>query len=310
MGGGTWSTRSSESLSAGYVAKSTKEVFQATETHSDMDPKGVLRESRDGDNHPNSLGVCVFLDETGSMGKIPEHLARGSLTTLMNTMTNEKAIEDVSLLFGGFGDHISDRCPLQVGQFESEAELLDKWLTSIFLEGNGGGGGHESPLLCWLFAGRHTSLDCFEKRQKKGVLFTISDEMCHPMISGEDQIKIFGGQQAGDITDIEALALAQQQYDVFHIHANDGSTLYHNNSEVFSYWKRMLPERFIVVENHQEIPEVIAATTAMLHGTSLADAVAGLRADVAGRVSTALATVDIGSSISPIGSSSGGMKTL
>lgn len=308
MGGGSWSTRSSESLSAKYAGKTQQEVFKNKTIDTDMDPKNVMRVSRDSDAHPSSLGICVFLDETGSMGQIPEYLARHSLTTLMDTMTQEKAIEDVSLLFGAFGDQFTDKHPIQVGQFESEASLLDKWLTGIFLEHGGGGTKEESPILAWLFAARHTSLDCFEKRKQKGVLFTVSDEKCHPVLSAEHQIQFLGGTQATDITDIEALALVQQMYDVFHIHANDGG--YPNDSAVFEYWKRMLPERFIVVENHQEISETIAATTAMLHGTSLSDAVASFSTDTAKRVSTSLATVGVGGAVSSPSNPSGGIKPL
>lgn len=307
MGGGSWNTRSYEHIAKRVVGKTTKEVFSNTDTDVDMKPIDVMRDARDSDAHPNSLGVMVFLDETGSMGRIPDYLVRTGLGPLMDTMTNEKTIKDVSLCFGAFGDHLSDRSPFQIGQFESEADKLNRWLTGIFLEGHGGGTMEESPLLAWLFAARHTSLDCFEKRGKKGVLFTISDEMCHTSISGEDQISIFGGSQASDITDIEALALAEQMYDVFHIHAND--TGYHNRDEILSYWQRMLPERFIVVEKHEEIAETIAATTAILHGTSLADAVAGFNTDVAGRVSTALAKVSTGGAMTT-DNPSGGIKPL
>jgi hypothetical protein len=35
--------------------------------HATLDPKGVVRESRDSDAHPESLAIAIALDITGSM---------------------------------------------------------------------------------------------------------------------------------------------------------------------------------------------------------------------------------------------------
>lgn len=53
-------------------------------------------------------------------------------------------VADPQVMFMAVGDATSDRAALQVGQFESTAELMDQWLTWCFLEGGGGGTGHES----------------------------------------------------------------------------------------------------------------------------------------------------------------------
>ena len=134
MGFSNWSDDTYNSLSKGYVGKSADEIFSDKEDK-DMSPVELdIRESRDSDDHPESLAVMVCLDETGSMGRIPETIAREKLGALMSTII-DNSVKDPQILFAGIGDHVTDRSPLQVGQFESGPEELDKWLSSIFLEG-------------------------------------------------------------------------------------------------------------------------------------------------------------------------------
>jgi hypothetical protein len=139
----------------------------AAKAHDKMSPKGVTRESRDSAAHPNSVAIAFFFDVTGSMGGIPVDLQK-QLPNLMG-MLNKGVVADPQILFGAVGDYHSDRVALQVGQFESGVEMDDD-LTRVFIEGGGGGQRppRESYQLALYFAARHTSIDCFEKRQKKG----------------------------------------------------------------------------------------------------------------------------------------------
>ena len=86
MGYTSWSDDANQVLSRSYKTKSTNQVFTQNVTQAianDMSPVGVqIRESRDSDNHPTSLAVAVFLDITGSMGRIPELIIRNSLGNL------------------------------------------------------------------------------------------------------------------------------------------------------------------------------------------------------------------------------------
>jgi len=81
------------------------------------------------------------------------------------------------------GDATNDRAPLQVGQFESTAELMDQWLTWSFLEGGGGGSFEESYELALYFLAQHTEMDCWVKRRKKGYVFMTGDEHPYPTLS-------------------------------------------------------------------------------------------------------------------------------
>lgn len=305
MGGTNYSDVAYRNLSSSFKGKSDDEVFKNNVTKSispDMDPKGIkIRESRDSEVHPESLAIAVFMDETGSMGQIPSMMVREDLHKVMQTLIDHD-IKDAHVLFGGIGDHLADRHPLQVGQFEAGADELVKWLTELYLEGNGGGQNKESYLLAWLFAARHTSIDCFEKRKQKGILFTIGDEKSWDTVDGDYLKKLMGYAECSDITDVEILEEVKKMYHVFHIHCNE--TSYKDDPDVLDYWNKMLPERVIKLEDHRNVAEVIAATVAMIHGVDLAKVTAGFDAKSADTVSKALANVN--TSVEQVDDNSGG----
>ena len=85
------------------------------------------------------------------MGHVPHALVQDGLPHIMETIL-KKGVEDPQVLFLAIGDHTCDEAPLQVGQFESSDELLDRWLTDVYLEGHGGGNDGESYMLAWYFA--------------------------------------------------------------------------------------------------------------------------------------------------------------
>jgi hypothetical protein len=215
----------------------------------------------------------------------------------MNTII-DNGVEHPQILFGAIGDHISisDQSPLQVGQFESGTEELDKWLTQIYLEGYGGGQKMESYLLAWLVTGRHTSIDCFEKRNEKGFLFTIGDEMSWDKLGADTLRNLLGYPQGEEVTDVQLLEEAQKLYNVYHIHINEAS--YRNDPEVLGYWKKMLGERLIVLDDYNAVCETIVTLIAVQHGVDMIDITSKFDSKIAGYVTTALATVTAGSIVS------------
>jgi hypothetical protein len=294
MGHSSWSDDAYQHLSSSYTSKSTDDIFTSNKKgvmSSDMSPKDVaFRESRDSIAHPNTVAIGLFLDETGSMGKIPEILVREKLGSLMSTLLTH-GLPDAQVLFGGIGDHISDKCPLQVGQFESGTDELNKWLTSVYLEGNGGGQSMESYHLAWLFAARHTSIDCFEKRNMKGVLFTIGDEGVHSDISSSRLNEIMGYTQSESITAKELLQEAQRTYHVFHIHINHavGST----NDKIIQLWRNLIGERLIILNDYNQISELVASTVAVIHGADIDTITSSFDSRIASNIKSALTKVDL-----------------
>jgi hypothetical protein len=258
MGGGGYSlrSRSVRSESLGYKTKSVEQIFVQHEVHSLMDPNGVmLRESRDSDEHPISVPIILGLDVTGSMGRIPHDLVKDGLPTIMGTII-EAGVEHPQLLFVAIGDHLYDRTPLQIGQFESSDELLDKWLTSVWLEGGGGGNGGESYALAYYFAGFHTKHDAIEKRSMKGTLITIGDEPCHRTLSASDLDRIMGKGEYRDYSAAELVSKASENYNVYHLHIAETPT--GANPSVIAGWKELLGDNLIVVKDFREIPKIVA----------------------------------------------------
>ena len=192
-----------------------QQVFQQNECHALMNPKDVrAREARDSADHPSSLAVVFALDVTGSMGEIPKLLARQELPSFMKILGDCK-VADPQLLFMAVGDATSDRAPLQVGQFESTAELMDRWLTWSFLEGNGGGQNHESYELALYFLAEHTDMDCWVKRQKRGYMFMTGDELPYPAVSRHQVEALIGDKLDEDIPVAAVVAAVQETFHPF-----------------------------------------------------------------------------------------------
>lgn len=240
---------------SGYATKAVNDIFTQNKerrAHSSMNPNGVaFREARDSEVHPNSFPIILALDVTGSMGHIPHELIKEGLPKLMGGII-QGGVPDAALLFLGIGDHECDRYPLQIGQFESGDEELDLWLTRTYIESGGGGNAGESYLLAWYFAAFHTRTDAFEKRKKKGLLFTVGDEPNLKSLPAPAIKEIMGSGQHS-YTDMELLAEAQKRYEIFHI-----SVLHSYRAETAeASWKQILGENCISVTDYKTIPDVI-----------------------------------------------------
>ena len=260
MGSGSYdySSRSIRAQSAGYSTKSTHEIFESRSINVAMSPLGVdIRESRDSAEHPNSYPIIIALDVTGSMGSVPHYLVKEGLPNIMKAIM-EKGIEDPQILFVAVGDHEYDKAPLQVGQFESSDELLDHWLTKVYLEGGGGGNGGESYMLAHYFAIYHTATDSLAKRGKKGVLITIGDELNLRSISGSTVKSIMGTgrEYKNSYTSSELISQARESWEVYHLHTNGRTT--QNGVDVASDWRELIGDGLIVEHDKSKIAKVIA----------------------------------------------------
>jgi len=258
MGGGTYSTedRATRAFYSGMSTTNTvEENFPSRSINNAMNPNGVqMREARDSEEHPNTVPIVLALDVTASMGFVPQELIRSGLPKLISGVI-QSGIQDPQLLFLAVGDHECDNSPLQVAQFESSDELLDQWLSDVYLEKGGGGNAGESYLLAWYFAARHTATDSFEKRGQKGFLFTIGDEPTLQMIDKHTLKKIMGEGQYGDLTAAELLEEARKTYNVFHIHVR--ATRTGKRRETADGWRELMQEDLLLADSADEIPELI-----------------------------------------------------
>lgn len=258
MGYGSYSssTRLLRSSSLGYDTKKAHEIFESTSINNAMSPLNLkVRESRDSVEHPVSIPIILGLDVTGSMGTIPHFLVKNGLPTMMDNIM-KKGVSDPQVCFMGIGDHECDGAPLQIGQFESSDALLDHWLTKLYMEGGGGGNAGESYLLAWFFAANYTATDHFEKRNRKGILFTIGDEPTLNKIPGKTQKALLGIGEYVDQSAKTLLKKAQEKFEVYHLHMVQGSR--GGSQEVQDGWKELLGDNAIMVNRKEEIPEIIS----------------------------------------------------
>lgn len=276
MGSGRFDSDSYASYSSSVKHRSVDDIYKSktasavlTGAAKHLNPQGVaIRESRDSTDNPHSTAVIVAIDVTGSMGKLAETIAKHGLGTLFTEVLTRRPVSDPHLMFMAVGDANSDQVPLQVSQFEADNRIVDQ-LTDIYIEGNGGGNESESYHLPWYFAALHTSIDCLEKRGKKGYLFTIGDEGVPPRLTRDQIQRFIGDTPERDYSPAELLTLAQRMYHVFHLVVYQGSY----GDRFLAPWKRVLGERALLLSDHTKLAEVIVSTIQINEGAD-ADAVA------------------------------------
>lgn len=226
MGGGNYNyVKAVHKMTTDYSLKSREEIFRQSHLCPEMDiRKKPVRESRDSEEHPESFPIIIALDETGSMGMVPEQLIKSAFPDIIKLIM-EAGIKNPQVCFCGFGDvqGCREEAPVQIGEFESSDDLMEKWLQSIYLEGCGGGNNGEDPQMIWYVAARHMKTDAFEKRGKKGVLITISDEPVHKHTPKYAITSYIGDGCEKDLITSDILAEVQEKWDVYHIHIEHGS---------------------------------------------------------------------------------------
>lgn len=270
MGHGRWDAGAWASYSAKHKGKARHEIFTAKGMTDSFDPtKITLRESRDSVENPASTAIILASDVTGSMGQIAEVMIRSGLDTTMREIYNRKPVSDPHVMVMAVGDAECDSAPLQVSQFEADIRLAEQ-LKNFWIEGGGGGNGGESYHLPWYFAAMKTSADCFEKRGKKGYLFTIGDEPILPDISKENLRRVFGDGAQADLSSADMLAMASRSYEVFHVVLTGVGYASSRLDEVLSTWEPLLGERVIHCDDHEKVAEVIVSAIQVIEGTDKA----------------------------------------
>jgi hypothetical protein len=263
MGSGIWSADVYTSA-AHYRSASGRSAFAysdegALTAHPDLDPYGVTRESRDSAEHPDSLAIAVLFDVTGSMGRVPRIL-QSKLPDLLGLLLRKGYATDPQIMFGAIGDATCDRAPLQVGQFESDNRMDDQ-LGLILLEGGGGGQMRESYELAMYFMARHTSIDCHEKRGKRGYLFVIGDEMPYPRLSARAAHDVIGDRVPGRLGVEQIVDELLTKYDTYFIVPRGAS--HAGNRQVLGVWRDLLGQNVLELDDLDAVCETIALTVGL-----------------------------------------------
>jgi hypothetical protein len=263
MGSGLWSTDVYDAA-ARFRATTGKSAFAysddgATTVHPRLDPRDVIRESRDSAEHSQSLAITVLFDVTGSMRRVPRAL-QAKLPQLLGLLLRQGYVEHPQIMFGAIGDATCDRAPLQVGQFESD-NRMDTDLGRILLEGGGGGQKTESYELALYFMARHTAIDCYEKRGKRGYLFIIGDEMAYPRVKRSEVRDVIGDRAHADIPLAGIVAEAQRAWDTYYI-LPEGSS-YAGDRHILGFWRDLLGQNVIELADTDAVCETIALTVGL-----------------------------------------------
>ena len=271
MGHGSWTARaySTYASTTGYTDKSVHEVFSSRAVNKALNPFGVtVRESRDSDEHPNSIPIILGLDVTGSMGIYAHEIAVTHLPKLMNGIL--ETVTDPQIMFMAIDDvHASSPAALQVSQFESDIRILEQ-LREVYLVGGGGGNRSEGYDLTWYFAGNRTVIDSFEKRGQHGFLFTFGDEEAPYQIVTAEQLKsVFGPGEYTSMTPEQMLKQAQEMYQVFHIVIEQGSHYQRYPAEVRSSWTNLMGSNVLFLKDSVYLSDLVLATIEIANGKDI-----------------------------------------
>jgi len=292
MGNGRWDAGTWASYSASTVAgKSRAEIFTARGLKDDYDPAKITRrESRDSADNPNSTPIILASDVTGSMGMIAEKIMRDGLNTLATEIYDRKPVTDPHVMIMAVGDANCDRAPLQVTQFEADIRVAEQ-AKELWLEGGGGGNSGETYSAAHLFAAMKVSADAFEKRGRKGYLFTIGDEPNCDGLRKEQMANALGIPAERDLSAAEILAMAERNWEVFHILlVNEGYATYRRD-DVVANWKALLPERTILLEDVDAMAETVVSLIQVTEGARASDVAASWSGSTAVVVANALSGV-------------------
>lgn len=268
MGWGSWTnsayTTYSTSLGRSTVTTSNgttvlnscytaQDLFTSRRLDEKLNPKGVVRECCDSDEHPNTIPVIFGLDVTGSMGSAAAEVAK-KLNEVMTTLYEK--VKDVEFLIMGIGDLSYDSAPIQVSQFESDIRIAEQ-LDKVYFEGGGGGNGFESYTAAWYFGVNHTSLDCW-KRGKKGIIITMGDEPLNPYLP-KNELSFFTGDKLQDSVETKDLyPEVIEKFDVYHLAVDDKETSYaHYKDRIKTTFGEYLDEDHLKVVSLDSISATI-----------------------------------------------------
>lgn len=232
MGGGSWTRDSFTSYvttskcmavdTDGVIdcaTASAQDMFTARSLDPMLNPRNVIRECVDSEEHPNTIPIILALDVTGSMGQAAVEVAK-KLNVIMTNLYGQ--ISDVEFMVMGIGDLSYDHVPIQASQFESDIRIAEQ-LDKMYFEFGGGGNSYESYTAAWYFGARHTKLDCW-KRGKKGIIITMGDEQLNPYLPVTGRwcglTASTGDTLQNNVETRDLYKEASEKFDIYHLDVN------------------------------------------------------------------------------------------
>lgn len=273
MGGGSWDTGTYRSSATSRKTSGVKDfsyTTHATSAHDTLDPKRINSktdkklESRDSTEHPASNAVLVCFDVTGSNYERAVD-AQKRLPSLMELLNKYLPDPQVAVAANDDVNSVGAHA-VQVSEFESD-NRIDDHIRNIWLVGKGGGNDGESYDLLLYLAARKVSLDCVEKRGKKGYMFLYADEPIFDKVRAAEVATVFGDSLQGDISIEEIIEEARRNFTIFVIWPDGGYKHAHDQ------YKKLFGEEFVLVSQHPNlICELIASTIGLYEEKTTPDA--------------------------------------
>ncbi len=309
MGGGSWDPGMYAAYSATVAGKSTSAIYRSYALDPGLDPRGFkVREARDSAEHPDSTPIATFLDVTGSMGTLAQYLAQTGLGILVEEILKRKPVAHPQFLVGAVGDECCDAAPLQATQFESDNRIVTQ-IEKIWVEGGGGGNSCEGYHLPWWFGGTRVAHDAFEKRGRKGYLFTVGDEPPPAVLRRDDLQRVFGDSVQADMPSAEVLAMASRLFHVFHIIIAEGNyPRMHGLDAVKQPWTELLDERAVILRDHKALANLVVSLVQVNEGADAASVASSWSGGTGAVVAEALRGLKGG--LPAVGKRRGGIVTL
>lgn len=243
------------------------QIFSSNKFQDKFDPRFIsIRESRDSEDSPNSTPIILAFDVTGSMGYLAAEIAKNSLNKTVLELYDKRPVSDPHVMCAAITSPQAQG-GLQVTQFEADIRVVEQLLE---LKVGFGGNRYSYDSLVWYFAAKHTSIDCYEKRGKKGFLFTIGDEICGAAQDERltaEEIKAVFNDDCSDLKLADVYKMAAEKYEVFHIVAKRESSC--------ASWREFLPGRvaYVSEENATYLSEVITSIMQITNGMDPKEAV-------------------------------------
>ena len=269
MGHGSYSAADWNRLrqSRGISAQSTADdIFRGNGLNEKYLPKFIhMRESRDSADSPNATPIIIGFDSTGSMGYLAAEIAKNSLNRTATMILDKRPVPDPHIMCAAFTS--PGNSALQVTQFEADIRVVEQLLDFSL----GGGNRYSYDSLVWYFALKHTAIDSFEKRGKKGFLFCIGDEIGDDgkgeILSARNIRAVFGDDVPKGYTTKALYAAASERYEIFHI-----VTGFRTNTSLQT-WEALLPGRNAVIEpdDIEYLAEVMISLMQLAGGASEAE---------------------------------------
>lgn len=300
MGAGRFDSNdwNSYAASRNYASASAEQIYTQRHIAPELDPRGVaVRESRDSADNPASTPLIVALDVTGSMGTVLAAMAKEGLNRLMTEVYARRPVTDPHVMAMGIGDaEAGDEAPLQVTQFEADLRIAQQ-LERVWLEKGGGGNHYESYALAWYFAARHTATDSFERRGRKGFLFTVGDERPTPYVRAVDIERVLGYRPTTAplatgphfrVSAADLLAEVSQRWEVYHVIVAEGAEALAHPDVVREEWRGLLGQRALWLSDHRRLAEVVVSALQLAAGHSYDEVQASWDAGTAAVVAGAI----------------------